>query len=292
MSFEKLILDRKLLQPTITEFCNNKSYKLEIPHDTDVKKLRCIITCVGQESAIIDCYLRNDGTTTIQYKIGKNQQLGLEIAEFIKNKLCTEEISSLNLAISGICKEDFEVVLEEIKNNLENEIVIDVSDILSGVLYKLHSKLYSDNLNLSFYPNAKKLLIQGKPLSCYKVVAYALSLILDIDTLGKILYKKDDADAIIVRPEMAEDSLRGKLPNSFEQLPDILKKLLISSYCVRCASPELLDYSMLTYAELRSLEGIIKENLSQNGLSPLPEFIGTLFKKDGSIAGQVKFILK
>ena len=135
-------------------------------------------------------------------------------------------------------------------------------------------------------------MIQGKPLSCYKVVAYALSLILDIDTLGKILYKKDDADAIIVRPEMAEDSLRGKLPNSFEQLPDILKKLLISSYCVRCASPELLDYSMLTYAELRSLEGIIKENLSQNGLSPLPEFIGTLFKKDGSIAGQVKFILK
>ena len=80
MSFEKLILDRKLLQPTITEFCNNKSYRLEIPHDTDVKKLRCIITCVGQESAIIDCHLRNDGTTTIQYKIGKNQQLGLEIA--------------------------------------------------------------------------------------------------------------------------------------------------------------------------------------------------------------------
>lgn len=293
MSFEKLILDRKLLQPTITEFCNNKSYRLEIPHDTDVKKLRCIITCVGQESAIIDCHLRNDGTTTIQYKIGKNQQLGLEIAEFIKNKLCTEEISSLNLAISGICQEDFGVVLEEITNNSENEeIVIDTSNISGGTLYKLHSKLYSDNLNLSFYPNVKKLLIQGKPLSCYKVVAYALALILDTDTLGRILYKKDDADAIIVRTEMAEDSLKEKLPNSFNQLPDILKKLLISSYCIKCASPKLLDYSMLTYAELRSLEGIIKENLSQNGLSPLPEFIGTLFEKDGSITGQVKFILK
>lgn len=291
MSFEQLILDRKSLQPTITEFCTSKSCKLEIT-DTDPQKLRYIITCAGQEPATIDCYLRNDGTTTIQYKLGKNQQLGLEIAEFIRNKLCTEEISSLNLAISGINNEDLEIILEEIKNNSENNITIDDSTVLGGTLYKLHSKLYNDNLNLTFYHFKKKLLIQGKPLSCYKVVAYALAYILDTDTLGKILYKKDDTDAIIVRPEMAEDSLKEKLPNSFSKLPNILKNLLISSYCVKCAAPKLLDYSMLTYAELRSLEGIIKEHLSLNGITPLPQFIGELFEKDGSIAGQVKFILK
>lgn len=66
--------------------------------------------------------------------------------------------------------------------------------------------------------------------------------------------------------------------------------MLVSSQCIKSAAPNLPEYSMLTYVELRALEGIIKEHLSSKGLSPLPQFVGELFDKTGS--RPVRFELK
>ncbi|UOO77577.1 type II toxin-antitoxin system RnlA family toxin [Neisseria sp. Dent CA1/247] len=275
--FTKLNLDQSGIENCLSEFCSqhNMSYK-ELPNSGNQSRFE--ISKPGQELATIIFFFRNDGTTTIQHNQGKNPELSLQVAQYVKSKLCNEAVKSLNLAIAGINQECFSAIYEEISKLSEsNDICIQSSAINGGILYQLHSQQYQDRLNLSYYAESCKLLIQGKPLSCYKVVAYALSYALDTDTLGKILYKKDDADAIIARPEVAKEYLRNVLPKSFAKLPTAISDLLVSSYCVRFASPQLPEYSLLTYAELRALEGIIKEQLSRQGFSPLPRFIGELF---------------
>lgn len=44
----------------------------------------------------------------------------------------------------------------------------------------------------------------------------------------------------------------------------LIGKILVSGQCIKASSPELTDYSLLTYSELRALEGIIKNELVMN----------------------------
>lgn len=275
--FKDLNLDREQLVDCLNQFCQEKQAHLELIEDTSSKKVYKIIK-PGIEPARLVFHFRNTGTTTIQISEGRNKELNYEVAEYIKIKLCQTEISSLNMSILGINNDFISIVLEEIESIKEkNRITIETQKISGGVLYILKSLTYKDQLNLSFYEKANKLLIQGRPLSCYKVVVYALSIIIDIDTLAKILYKKDEFDKIIVRTEVAEDILKTKLPKSYDKLPTMIKNILISSCCIKAASPNLPEYSMLTYCELRALEGIIKAKFLEYGITDIPSNVGALF---------------
>ncbi|WP_373753769.1 type II toxin-antitoxin system RnlA family toxin [Neisseria weixii] len=287
--FKNLNLDRANIEQCLNSFCIENG--IQFKNQEKNGGLHIALTKMGQESALIILHLRKDGTTTIQFNQGRNQELGQRCAEYMKAQLCPEEAATLDLVIKGVSQEDFNTVYEEIKNNdIDNKLTYNETPISGGNQYKLFSETYKDSLALSYFPNTNNLRIQGKPLSCYKIVAYALTYILDTDTLGKILYKKDDADSIIARPEMAEAHLKKVLPKSFSYLPQIIRDMLISSQCIKSAAPNLPEYSMLTYVELRALEGIIKEHLSSKGLSPLPQFIGELFDKTGH--RPVRFELK
>lgn len=86
--------------------------------------------------------------------------------------------------------------------------------------------------------------------------------LLDLKGLEQVLYRKDDSSAEIVRKEMAEDYLKGFFPRSYGDLPEAVKKLLVSSCCVKLAAPKLPDYCLLLYPDLRSLEGVLKQEMS------------------------------
>jgi hypothetical protein len=66
---------------------------------------------------------------------------------------------------------------------------------------------------------------------------------------------------------MAEEYLKGFFPQSYSYLPAAVKKLLISSCCVKLAAPILPDYCLLLYPDLRSLEGALKELMGQYSMS-------------------------
>lgn len=276
--FKDLNLDREQLESCLRQFCQSRQATPELVDNESSSKIIYKIIKAGIEPARIVFHLKTNGTTTIQVTEGKNKELNIEVAEYIRSHLCQNEISSLNMSISGINDSIIDLILDEIESIREkNDVIVESKQIDGGTLYQLKSSTFNDQLNISFYPSKNRLLIQGRPLSCYKIVAYALSTEIDTDTLAKILYKKDELDKVIVRTEISEDLLRIKLCKSYDKLPDLIRNLLVSSYCVKAASPHLLEYSMLTYCELKALEGVIKAKFLENGIVEIPNNIGELF---------------
>ena len=278
MSFKNLNLRLSDLDNCISEYCKEQNIRYELKNQSSSKKYY-EISRSGQEPARLTVYLNNKGTTTLQHSQGKNPKLSLQVAEHIRNKLCELEISSLNIGIGGIAITLIVIIKERIEEvKASNDISIEEKDTNEVIRLTLESQTYKDRLTLTYYKKTQKLQIQGRPLSCYNEVAYALTTELDPETLSKILYKKDADDQNIIRPEMAEELVKLKLPNAFDQLPKLIQDLLISSNCIKSASPKLPEYSLLTYAELRSLEGVIKRHLLKNGILQLPRNVGEIFE--------------
>lgn len=278
MSFKNLNLRLSDLDNCMDEYCKEQNIKYELKNQSSSKKDFEILRS-GQEPAKLTVHITKKGTTTLQHSQGKNPKLSLQVAEHILRQLCDLEISNLNMSIAGIDEALIELIRERIEEVREsNNIVIKEIDINGGIQLTLESGTYQDKLILSYYKNTKRLQIQGRPLSCYNEVAYALTAQLDTETLSKILYKKDEDDHNIIRPEMAVELVKRNLPKAFDQLPELIQKLLISSNCIKSASPNLPEYSLLTYAELRSLEGVIKRHLIDNGISQPPRNVGEVFE--------------
>lgn len=261
--YKDLNINRSKVIETMRSFLDDRSMKLypadDIPSNF-INTFQISFGATGIEPAMLKLHANKNGTTTLQYKLGKNQELGKELAAFIKSKLYSE-IGQVNMVIAGFSEDDFQLVLGEI--GIEEKIDIENTSDKKIVL----SSEFGDRLVLTYHLTTSKLQIQGRPLFCYECLAYVLSDILRGDALTQVLYKKDSTDRIVARPEVAEFTLRASLPNSLDQLPDKIKSLLVSGQCVKSSSPDLEDYSLLTYSELKGLEGVIKHQLFINKVS-------------------------
>jgi len=172
----------------------------------------------------------------------------------------------VNYSLQGITTDAFEPILAFIDES--GDIEIDVTqDEDQCKQVTLKSITHQDKLKLIHHRSTRRLQIQGKPLSCYRRVIFLLTDLLDLKGLEKVLYRKDDSSAEIVRKEMAEDYLKNVFESSYDHLPESVKKLLISSCCVKLASPQLPDYCLLLYPDLRALEGVLKEVMSGYNMS-------------------------
>lgn len=277
MSFKDLNLRISDLDGCIKKYCEGQNLSYKLKDQSELRKDYEILR-PGQNPAKLIVYLTKKGTTTLQYSQGRNTELSLQVAKYIRSQLCEIEISSLNMSIAGIDETLIELIKERIEEVKEsNYIVIKEAETNISVQLALESQVYKDKLTLTYYKNTKRLQIQGRPLSCYNEVAYALTAQLDPETLGKILYKKDEDDHSIIRPEMAIELVRVKLPYAYDQLPKFIQNLLVSSNCIKSASPDLTEYSLLTYSELRSLEGVIKTYFSENGIVQQPRHLVEMF---------------
>lgn len=280
-TYQSLNIDQSKLDEVIDSFLNENNLKILDTTKTP-DKIRVNFGETGEQNALFEIFLKNDGTTTLHFKIGKNQHLGEKLACYIKSKLCID-LQSLNMVIQSISKDDIQLILDEISTNSKITITSKQDDI-----YVLTSE-YKDSLTLAYHPTSNKLQIQGRPLFCYNNLAYILSAIMGAESLAKILYKKDDFDQNIAREEIATLLLKKCLPKSYDLLPTNISKMLVSGQCIKASSPELTDYSLLTYSELRALEGIIKNELVMNevDVSDLPSSetysLGGFFEKDGNV---------
>lgn len=261
--YKDLNINRSKVREAIISFLDDRNMKLYPPDDIPsdfIKTFQIYFGATGIKPAMLKFHANKNGTTTLNYKLGKNQELGKEMATFVKSKLYSE-IGHVNMVIEGFSEDDFQLVLGEIE--IEEKIDIEKTSDKKIVL----SSEFGDQLVLTYHLTTSKLQIQGRPLFCYECLAYVLSDILRGDALTQVLYKKDSTDKVVARPEVAEFTLRASLPNSLDQLPDKIKRLLVSGQCVKSSSPDLEDYSLLTYSELKGLEGVIKHQLLINKVS-------------------------
>ena len=299
--YKDLNLNRETLDANIHSFLESNGYTVDGRIQEGHKSKRVIFGTAGTEFATVDLHLNGSGTTTIQWKMGKNQQIGAQLATYLKATINPAEFENVNYSLKGITTDAFDPILDCLQELGDLEI----STLRNEPVCKqvtLRSIAHQDSLTLTHHRTTRVLQIQGKPLSCYRRVIFMLTDLLDLKGLEQVLYRKDDSSAEIVRKEMAEDYLKGFFPKSYIHLPDAVKKLLISSCCVKLAAPKLPDYCLLLYPDLRSLEGVLKQEMSGYMMSvedakdgfgdffDVKKGIGTLKAEYEQAVGQTKMV--
>ncbi|BAW80378.1 RNAase [Candidatus Nitrosoglobus terrae] len=259
--YKDLNLNREILDADIQSFLESNGYTLHGGIQPLGKRKRVVFGVAGAEFATVDLHLNGTGTTTVQWKIGKNQPVGEQLAVYLKATINPAEFKNLNYSLKGITVDSFDSILDLLKESGD----IEINTLRNEAVCKrvsLKSIAYQDSLTLTHHRSTRVLQIQGKPLSCYRRVIFMLIDLLDLKGLEQVLYCKDDSSAEIVREEMAEDYLKGFFHRSYVHLPEAVKKLLISGCCIKLAAPKLPDYCLLLYPDLRSLEGVLKQEMT------------------------------
>lgn len=258
--YKDLNLSRETLEVNINSFLESKNYVLDGAIRLVDKRKRVVFGAAGSEFSTVDLHLNGNGTTTIQWRMGKNQPVGEQLAAYLKATINPAEFENVNYSLKGITTDSFEPILDCIQEYDDIETCT-LRNEPGCKQVTLKSIAHQDSLTLTHHRTTRVLQIQGKPLSCYRHVIFLLTDLLDLKGLEQVLYRKDDSSADVVRKEMAEDYLKGFFPRSYSDLPDAVKKLLISGCCVRLAAPTLPDYCLLLYPDLRSLEGVLKQEM-------------------------------
>ncbi|GIC14278.1 putative cell division protein [Vibrio cholerae] len=224
---------------------------------------------VGLDDATVVLYFKAGGLTTIQYKTGRNHPLGEQLADFLYSTIDPNERIPVNFSLKGVDSDTFETLLSDIEDLTDEDGNKQITVTRHSQPYSTRIELYSvqfkDRLVLTHH-QTNVLQIQGKPLFCYRNLTYSLSILLDQAALHSVISKTSDDDKVIVREDVAKVFIEKEYSNSFTRMDVSFQKLLVSSYCVKLASPSLPEYSMLLYADLRVLEGVIKQVLSLYGL--------------------------
>jgi len=259
--YKDLNLNREALDENIHSFLESKGYTMDGGIQQFDKRKRAVFGAAGNEFATVDLHLNATGTTTIQWKLGRNQPIGEELALYLKATINPAEFDNVNYSLKGITAESFDPIVDCLQE-LDGLEIKTLRDEPVCKQLTLRSIIHQDSLTLTHHRTTRVLQIQGKPLSCYRHVIFMLTDLLDLKGLEQVLYRTDDSSAEIVRKEMAEDYLKGFFPRSYIHFPDSVKKLLISSCCVKLAAPTLPDYCLLLYPDLRSLEGVLKQEMS------------------------------
>ncbi|MGB4883185.1 MAG: type II toxin-antitoxin system RnlA family toxin [Neisseria sp.] len=276
--YKSLNLNREELNANIQSFLLSNNYTLDRTTQNRNKYKRVVLGALGADFATVDLHLNNTGTTTIQWKLGRNQPVGETLAVYLKGTIDPAEFEQVNYSLKGITTDSFEPILEWITESADVEINV-LRDEESCKQVSLKSIEHKDKLILTHHRCTRVLQIQGKPLSCYRRVVFMLTDILDLKGLEQVLYRKDESSAEIVRTEMAEDYLKNLFPTTYDELPEKIKRLLILGCCIKLASPKLPDYCLLLYPDLRALEGALKALLGEYGMSVAQEDnrIGSFF---------------
>lgn len=249
-------------------FSQNSHLKIRTQERTEAK---CTIQFggVGLDDATVVLFFKAGGLTTIQYKTGRNHSLGEQLADFLYSTVDPNERIPVNFSLKGVCSETLGTLLSDIEDLTDeagnNQITVTRHSQPRSTRIELYSVQCKDRLVLTHH-DTNVLQIQGKPLFCYRNLTYSLSILLDQAALHSVISKTSDDDKVIVREDVAQVFIKKEYSNSFSRMDTPFKRLLVSSYCVKLASPSLPEYSMLLYADLRVLEGVIKQVLSLYGL--------------------------
>ncbi|EKO3562711.1 TPA: type II toxin-antitoxin system RnlA family toxin [Vibrio fluvialis] len=263
-------LRREQLENYVKEFLEiNSKLKLENRQTTDSQDRFTFLTA-GQDPATVILYYKTGGLTTITYKTGKNQSLGKVFADFLESKCDSADSMTVNLSLKGISLDNLNLILTDLrKEKVGDDLAFEVTEhhpTAYTTKYEIRCAKYKDNLTLLYQNTTYKLQIQGRALFIYRTLTYMLSILLDQSALLSVIEKSNIEDVTILHEEVACSYIEKCLPNAYPRLEETYKDLLVASYCVKLASPNLPEYSMLLYPDLRVLEGVIRETMMKHDL--------------------------
>ncbi len=275
--FTCLNLDRDQLIPDIQEFCSGKfssgATVSELgPVNKGNNQYRCKIVGDNKE-VLIDFYFRDDGTTTIQPKVGGHQELSIELATHILSKVPYRDVKNSSYSVKAT-DEIIQFVLEYL-DDLDgvSQTYKDTTGQNGYMLYQYQSKI-GDRLTIKYFTN-KTLQIQGKPMYLYQEVVCLLAEFFPFDEVVK---NQAESYSVPLEPAEVRREIESLLPTAHKVLDPMLINILIASVAFTKIDIKFPDYSSFTFSALRTLEGYLKYLFVTKGITVNKHF--KEFKED------------
>lgn len=249
MDFKKLKIKRELILPSLLQYSDDVQAEHTKKGNVDEYK----ITLPNQVPALLNVFCNEDGTTTLSYKFGKNQELSLAIANHIKEN-CTigNNITKSYLTISNVTNDKFLLILEFLKEEC-NAAISGPILIQHGTQYKIKG-VQGDSLTFNLYKTGK-LQIQGKPLLLYCDLIDILSELFDYKEVINSQLKVIQVD---IKVEEVLSDLKSMMPTAYGFIDNKLLSIISPALALMKIDVELSDYSCFAFPVLRGLEGYIK----------------------------------
>lgn len=247
---KKLNLNRELYHNHIKNKLSLEFQYTVEDKPNNLKIVRFIKT--GEKQAQLNIYENIDGTTTLHYAVGQNQDLSKKIAEEIVSVSSIKEFKAHSFYIKAIRDEDFDAFIEiivEFGNVIEDEKSEGKKRIIT-----LRGK-QGDKIVVTKHSN-NAFQVQGKPMLLFNEIIEVLSEFLTFDEIiqQQLNFYETNLTTADIRGE-----LETKLPNICNLLEDKLKVIITPSLALQKLDVELEDYSAFAYPILRSIEGVLKQ---------------------------------
>jgi hypothetical protein len=252
--FKKLNLDRSKIDGCIKDFCGNHFRDFEYDGIVHVNNNLYRSELIGDGKAVtIDFYYNQDGTTSVNPAVGKNKDISMALALYIRDQAGNlSDKKNSSYSVPRMNKDDVDLLIEYLRD-LEGVQCIGHDVTNTYALYRFQSS-FGDRITLKYYTN-QTLQVQGKPLFLYQEVTCFLAEFYPFD---QVVSTQAEYFHVPVRAEEVKEDLDQALKYSKEFLGEKLIKILTPSLVFKNIDIELDDYSSFVFPVLRALEGYIK----------------------------------
>lgn len=252
---KKLNLNRERYENYITNDLT-KIYQHTVEQKPGNLKI-CKFLKTGEKQAQLNIYENIDGTTTLHFAVGQNQELSKKIAEEIVEISSIKNFKSHSFYIKAIRDEDFDALIAIIidyGNTIDDEIVDGTKRII-----KVRGK-QGDKIVITKHAN-NAFQVQGKPMLLFNEIIEVLSEFLAFEEIieQQLSYYESHLTTADIRGE-----LEAKLPNSFHLIEDKLKVIITPCIALQKIAIDLEDYSAFAFPILRAIEGVLKQIFLKN----------------------------
>ncbi len=260
--FKDLPLNREKIDDCINEYFSNTA---KIKHENTINGCNYTIN-IDNDEYRLSLYFKKYGKTTITYKIGKpdSHEKNRELAVYIsKNAVYSENSqANINYSTDKLDNDTFELILDFLKEEIGCEI--EKQQLTKyQTSYKIKLTKLDDAFTINKYTTGK-VHFQGRPLKIYNELYPMLCQFIDENDIVKI---NEELHQVRIKKSELFEELEYKLPLSYNQLNETMKKILLGSLVFRKMSVDLEDYTPFVFSSLRALEGCIKSKLVSNGIN-------------------------
>ncbi len=252
MSFKNMYLNQANFDEVLKSCPNFVDFK-----KNEKKQLVQYNININGKIALLNVYFNKSGTTTIT-PTGKEQELGENIANYLKDNLTITNISQASFSIRNISNEDF-LLLKEYLNDCQ--ITEELINKINGEKIKFTSK-YKDTMTITRYNNGNTQ-FQGKPLHVFLEIRNFLIDILDIKDIIDI---ENEVYKVNINVDDIQEELNLILSKSNSFLCATTKKMLSSALTLKKLNIELEDYSSFAFPALRAIEAYMKKTMTETGI--------------------------
>lgn len=209
---------------------------------------------------MLQIFHKADGTSTLHYKVGANQDLSYLAAEFIDAECRRTEYQPRPLALDTITEANWDFLLGHLKDDWGFELTEE--PLQHGRRFRV-KKCAGDEVLLHRYHNGT-FLMQGKAREVYSIVANVLCEITP-DKKEVVSAQLKSFDVYGLKASEVTEELTQWVPSAVGILGETGVAIMSPSLALVKLEMQLPDYSAFAHPVLRGLEAYMKALMGKHG---------------------------